>query len=143
MGEDPGRHVFAIVVDGVAAGTVAVSSGAGNDVGWVWYWLDAERRGRGLASRALARLCEWAFDPAGGRLRRLELGYRVNNPASGAVAARAGFLVEGREREKFVIDGLAIDVQTAARLRDAPAPELDVSTVRLEPRRPRDWRELL
>ncbi|MDO4792524.1 MAG: GNAT family protein [Buchananella hordeovulneris] len=50
------------------------------------------------------------------RLRRLELGYRVNNPASAAVAAFAGFTVEGVERQKFLIDGETIDAVVAGRL---------------------------
>lgn len=50
------------------------------------------------------------------RLRRLELGYRLNNLASGAVARSAGFVVEGVEREKFCYDGVLYDVACAARL---------------------------
>lgn len=61
-------------------------------------------------------------------LRRLELGYRANNPASGAVAAAAGFQIEGIEREKFLYAGQTYDAVTAARLRKdgrAPASPLD------------------
>ena len=39
-----------------------------------------------------------------GRLHRLELGYRANNPGSAAVARAAGFVREGLEREKFLVD---------------------------------------
>lgn len=51
------------------------------------------------------------------RLRRLELGYRTNNPASGKVASYAGFVGEGIEREKFLYAGQTYDAVTAARLR--------------------------
>lgn len=63
---------------------------------------------------------QWAFDVRG--LERLELGHRVTNPASGGVARRAGFVVEGTEREKFLIDGQRIDVLTYGRLRSDPTP---------------------
>ncbi|WP_346845753.1 VOC family protein [uncultured Rothia sp.] len=54
-------------------------------------------------------------------LRRLELGYRTNNPASGKVAAAAGFMIEGIEREKFLYAGQTYDAVTAARLRNRQA----------------------
>ena len=56
-------------------------------------------------------------------MRRLELGYRVNNLGSAMVAERAGFLVEGVAREKFLIDGEAYDVIMATRLPSDPWPE--------------------
>lgn len=84
--------------------------------GWVSYWMDAEHRRRGIATPAVTAACDWALASTGDGLRRLELGYRENNPASAAVARRAGFLVEGLEREKFVVDGVPVGVLTAARL---------------------------
>jgi RimJ/RimL family protein N-acetyltransferase len=60
---------------------------------------------------------------SGWGLERLELGHRVNNPASGAVARAAGFVHEGTEREKFLVDGERIDVLTYGRLRSDPWPE--------------------
>ena len=50
------------------------------------------------------------------RVRRLELGYRTNNPASAAVARHTGFVVEGVEREKFCYNGVLYDAAIAARL---------------------------
>ena len=71
-------------------------------------------------SRAAATVANWALHERG--LERLELGHRVNNPASGAVARSAGFVKEGTERGKFLIDGQRIDVDTYGRLRSDPAP---------------------
>jgi RimJ/RimL family protein N-acetyltransferase len=49
----------------------------------------------------------------------------VNNPASGAVARRSGFVKEGTEREKFLVDGQRIDVDTYGRLGSDPSPSFD------------------
>ncbi|MFI2760663.1 GNAT family N-acetyltransferase [Streptomyces echinatus] len=82
--------------------------------GWVSYWTTAAARGRGIASRACRAVARWAFDDA--ELFRLELGHRVNNPASCGVARAAGFAVEGRERQKLEYDGVRFDVEIHARL---------------------------
>lgn len=58
-------------------------------------------------------------------VERLELGHRVNNPASGAVARHAGFIREGTERGKFLIGGQRIDVDTYGRLHSDPSPPFD------------------
>lgn len=111
------------------------------DRGWIFYWNIAPLRGSGVMKHLVKQVYDWALGlppadtpyPASvhsellkeylsPRLRRLELGYRDNNPASGAVAKFAGFTVEGREREKFFIDGVPVDVLTAGRLARDSAP---------------------
>ena len=64
----------------------------------------------------------WAFDQRD--LFRLELGHRVNNPASCSVALNAGFAAEGIELHKFTYDYERFDVETDARLRSDPALEI-------------------
>jgi RimJ/RimL family protein N-acetyltransferase len=69
-------------------GLTAFDAAAGEaEVGW---WLAAAHRGRGYASRAVRLLAEWATD-------ELSVGHLVarchrGNPASAAVARRAGFV---------------------------------------------------
>lgn len=119
---DPsGQHrAFVVECDGAVAALVGVSIDAINRIGWFWYWTHADFRGRGLASRAAATVADWALGPGG--CERLELGHRANNPASRAVALAAGFIHEGTEREKFLVDGERIDVLTYGRLRSDPVP---------------------
>lgn len=110
---------------GTMIGLVALSIDDLNRVGWFFYWMHADHRGRGLVGRAAATVAARALTPAdrgGWGLERLELGHRANNPASGAVARAAGFVHEGTEREKFLIDGERHDVLTYGRLRSDPAP---------------------
>ncbi|HEY9367217.1 GNAT family protein [Streptomyces sp.] len=88
--------------------------------GWVSYWTTATARGRGIGSRACRAVARWAFDDA--ELFRLELGHRLNNPASCGVARAAGFAVEGRQRQKLEYDGVRFDVELHARLVTDPEP---------------------
>src|SRR5699024_8988864 len=94
-----------------------------NRSGWFWYWMSDGARGRGWMRRAAATVADWALTRRG--LQRLELGHRVNNPASGAVAGAAGFVREGTEREKFLIAGDRIDVATYGRLLSDPWPQFE------------------
>jgi RimJ/RimL family protein N-acetyltransferase len=105
------------VVDGMdtVLGNVAVSAvDHRHRTGWVSYWTTASARGRGIASRACRSLARWSFNELG--LFRLELGHRVNNPASCRVARAAGFAAEGIERQKLEYDGVRYDVERHARL---------------------------
>lgn len=58
----------------------------------VGYWLGAPARGRGHATRATRLICRWGFRTLG--LERIELLAAGANPASQAVAERAGFTRE-------------------------------------------------
>ena len=62
--------------------------------GEIGYWVARERRGRGIATRAVRMLSAWAFEGLG--LTRLEILPFAGNTASERVAERAGFT---RERE--------------------------------------------
>lgn len=111
------------VVDGADTVLGQVSVGAVNrqhSVGWVSYWTTAAARGRGVATQACQALARWAFHEA--ELFRLELGHRVNNPGSCAVAHAAGFAVEGHQRQKLAYDGVRYDVELHARLATDPEP---------------------
>lgn len=116
-----GHHGFAITDDDRLVGLVGVTVDRPNRVGWFWYWLNASHRGRGWASKAATAVANWALTAGG--LERLELGHRADNPLSGNVAGAAGFVHEGRERGKFLIDGERVDVLTYGRLTTDPWPE--------------------
>ena len=101
-------------------GMVRIQVNRDEKSGWFSYWLHHDYWGCGIMSRAAATVADWALHGRG--LERLELGHRVNNPASGGVARAAGFLKEGTERGKFLINGARIDVDLYGRLASDPLP---------------------
>lgn len=117
--DERGRH-WAVVVDDQAVGNVgAAAIEHRHGTAWMSYWLSPAARGRGLATAALIAVSDWAFAEG---LHRLELGHRVNNPASCRVATAAGYLPEGVERERLRYGDQRFDVETHARLATDPAP---------------------
>lgn len=63
------------------------------------YGLRPGWRGRGLTTRAVRLVADWAFTRAG--IARLEIGAAVGNVASQRVAERAGFQREGVARRRL------------------------------------------
>ncbi len=64
--------------------------------GEIGYWVAAPARGRGLATRALTLLRDWAVGELG--LERIELLIHVENERSQRLAERTGFLDTGERR---------------------------------------------
>lgn len=81
----------------------------------VGYWLSPVGRGRGLATRAVNLLAEWAFTDL--VLARLELTCGPDNIASQRVAARCGFLHEGVLRSHMSFRDGRRDTVVFSRLR--------------------------
>ena len=118
-----GRHLaFGVVIDDRVVGVVGITLDPDNRNGWFWYWMHAAFRTRGWTSRAAATVADWAL--ADGGLDRLELGHRVNNPASARVALAAGFVREGMQRRKLLVADERWDVVTYGRLADDPQPAI-------------------
>ncbi|MCC2322248.1 GNAT family N-acetyltransferase [Cellulomonas xiejunii] len=125
----PVRYDVAITVDGSAVGNVGLSSiDRAHQTAWTYYWVAATHRAQGLGSHALATVSRWALEELG--VFRLELGHRVNNPASCRVATRAGFIAEGLERSKLRYGDERFDVETHARLATDPVPPLALLPMR-------------
>lgn len=120
---------FAICVEDVPVGGVRLSSiSRGSRSAWIGYWLAPEGRGRGLATRAVATTSRWAFDELD--LFRIVLSHRTNNPESGAVADRAGFVSEGVERAVVVFEGERFDARRCSLLRTDPVPTVEPLPIR-------------
>jgi RimJ/RimL family protein N-acetyltransferase len=85
---------------------------------YVGYWLAADARGRGLITRALRLLCEFAFGQLG--VARIELWADPANSASIAVAERLGFQREGLMHSFLEVKGERRDMWTYSLLQDDP-----------------------
>ena len=85
---------FAIVsTDDRLLGSVSILRLAWTQLrGEVGYWLAADARGQGHATRAVRLICAWSFESLG--LERIDLYAAVGNEASQHVAQRAGFTRE-------------------------------------------------
>ncbi len=87
----------------------------------IGYWTAPAARGRGVAAAATDAVCRWAFDAL--PIDRIELCHAVENAASGRVAEKAGFTLEGRLRRSYRYgDGVKHDELLWSRLSDDPPP---------------------
>jgi ribosomal-protein-alanine N-acetyltransferase len=96
---------FAIRVEGRLAGQVTVDNivrGALRS-GWLGYWIDRGAAGHGMASLAVALVCDHAFGEMG--LHRLQADIRPENGPSRRLVERLGFTREGVLRRYLDIDG--------------------------------------
>jgi len=96
---------FAVRYEGRFAGQVTVDNivrGALRS-GHLGYWVDAAVAGRGVASLAVALVCDHAFGPVG--LHRLQADIRPENRPSRRLVERLGFRQEGLFRSYLDIDG--------------------------------------
>ena len=96
---------FVIVVDGRIAGQMHLFGIVHGSLlsGAAGYWVARRQAGQGLATRALAALCEHAFHEAG--LHRVEVNIRPENAASLRVVEHLGFRDEGIRARYLHING--------------------------------------
>jgi len=87
------EHSFAISQDGVLLGAIGMGVNSINYRGRIGYWIAAPARGRGVCTRALRLLSQWALDELG--LQRLDVITDPENVASQRVAEKVGFQREG------------------------------------------------
>ena len=75
--------------------------------GSIGYWLLPEARGRGLATRAVQLISDWAIEDLG--IRRLRLYTEPGNERSQRVAERSGFWRIGTIASHGEVDGRTVD----------------------------------
>jgi RimJ/RimL family protein N-acetyltransferase len=110
------RGVAFAITDGRSGelvGCCGVDDWTGEDVAQLGYWIAAESRGRGYATRAVVLLTRWLFALGAARVF---LTIVAGNEASVAVARRAGFLYEGTMRAHSIWQGERCDVMWFAAL---------------------------
>jgi ribosomal-protein-serine acetyltransferase len=78
-------------------------------------WLEPAAEGKGLVTRSVSALLDWAFGPRG--MSRAEWRCRTDNERSVAVAHRLGMHAEGVLRSSWVYEGRRYDKQVFSLLR--------------------------
>ncbi|MFN8644979.1 MAG: GNAT family N-acetyltransferase [Candidatus Binatia bacterium] len=81
----------------------------------IGYWLGESFWGRGIATRAVRAVTDWAF--AATPLERIFAYVFATNPASARVLAKAGYQFEGRLHRAVVKEGRVLDQLVYAALR--------------------------
>ena len=89
-------------------------SGPESAANFVGYWLAPQARGRGVVTRAVARLGSHAFTRLD--IHRLEIRAVAQNLPSRAVAERSGYLFEGILRDAYLLHGAYRDLALYAKL---------------------------
>jgi ribosomal-protein-serine acetyltransferase len=96
------RRLYGIWVDDeLVGGTLFPSINARSRTAEAGVFLAASARGRGIVTRAVAAMLDWAFVERG--LHRVEWRCAPNNLASRRVAERLGFTHEGTLHEVFPV----------------------------------------
>lgn len=115
-GHDP-REETSFVVEHDDEGLVGAMGVFRGDEGLqeVGYWIAKPYWGRGYATEALSALVGWAATAK--RCRLLAAGHFEDNPASGAVLVKAGFLYTGVRAALYSrARGLSVGVRRMVRL---------------------------
>jgi RimJ/RimL family protein N-acetyltransferase len=81
----------------------------------IGYWLGEPHWGRGIATRVVRAVTDWAF--ATTPLERIYAHVFATNPASSRVLAKAGYRFEGRLHRAVVKEGRVLDQLVYAALR--------------------------
>jgi RimJ/RimL family protein N-acetyltransferase len=111
-----GTPSFAAVDAGTGhlLGSIGVVSHAETGDPEIGYWVAADARGRGVATRATVTVCGWLFEQQGAT--RVVWHAVVGNTVSRRAAEAAGFVVEGTARQGMVHRGERVDAWVASLL---------------------------
>lgn len=105
------EKVFAVTYDGGFIGIVGTrSTERENDRTEIGYWLSPEYHNRGIMTRCVRAVCEYAFTQMS--MHRIAIKCAVGNHASRAIPLKLGFVREGIEigGEKMC-DGTYADIE--------------------------------
>ncbi|HSE98579.1 MAG TPA: GNAT family protein [Blastocatellia bacterium] len=108
-GSDDPLTSFAIVIDGEAVGGIGVvlQQDVFRRSAEIGYWLSEGYWGRGIVTRALRAMTDYAF--ANFDLCRIYAGVFEWNPASMRVLEKCGYQLEGRMKKAVIKDGTIMD----------------------------------
>jgi RimJ/RimL family protein N-acetyltransferase len=102
------NRFWAVCVEGIPAGLIALSDiDLVDGIAMVWYVIDAEQRGRGIATLAINDVVRHAFDEL--NLATVYAWVMQDNVASSRVLEKNGFRPMGRMRQATLSNGQRVD----------------------------------
>jgi ribosomal-protein-serine acetyltransferase len=114
---DDSRRIFGLWLDDeLVGGTLFPTINARSGTAELGVFLAGPARGRGIVTRAVEEMVDWAFAERG--LRRLEWRCAPGNEPSRAIARRLGFTHEGTLRQVFKVRADYHDLEVWSLLRD-------------------------
>ncbi len=110
------EHVFTIRFENQFAGLIGFKdTDRQNKKTEIGYWLSENFQGKGIVTRAVIRLCDFAFEKL--QLNRIQIKCAVGNEKSKAIPKRLGFIFEGVERDGELLSGnIFTDIETYSKL---------------------------
>ena len=113
-GQDEPPTLIADAQTGEIVGSGGLVGDLGDGRAEIGYWVAPAHRGKGIATRAVRLVADWALGEGG--FARVELHIHPENPASARVAEHAGFRFEGVLRSFHEVKGVRSDVAMWARI---------------------------
>ncbi len=99
---------YYIVINGEIIGSVGLGIiSETHKIAEIGYWLSKDYTGRGIMTKAVKALSDFAFDVL--KFDRIEILVDTENLASQAVAERAGFEKESVAKHSFILHGQSRD----------------------------------
>ncbi|MDY4789416.1 MAG: GNAT family N-acetyltransferase [Bacteroidales bacterium] len=117
VNEEKLEFVFVIRYCGEFAGLIGFrDTDCGNNKTEIGYWLKEEFQRKGIITRAVYGLCNFAFEKMG--MNRIQIRCGVGNIASKNIPKRLGFVLEGIEREgELLSSGIYTDLEVYSKLK--------------------------
>ena len=95
--EDRFEYVFTIRYKNQFGGLIGFKcTDKGNKKTEIGYWISENLQGKGIVTKSVKRLCDFAFDELG--MNRIQIKCAVKNEKSKSIPKRLGFIFEGVER---------------------------------------------
>ncbi len=104
----PSEWVWAITLigDNTLIGAVGLTPEEGKDSAELGYWLSPAHAGKGIATEAASRVVRFGFESL--RLPFVTSGYFEDNPASGRVLRKLGFIETGPGERSSMAAGTTV-----------------------------------
>lgn len=102
----PGETVWAITLrsSGAVVGMVGLTPSGEAGIAELGYYVDQGHWGRGIATEAAGSVVAYGFE--GLKLQVITSGHFLDNPASGRVLVKLGFIESGRSDRSCLASGL-------------------------------------